>query len=232
MRLKTIILAAVVAFSAYADVSDRVKITVKEVEIDAVAHKENSAPTGYLPASQVNKDVWLRIAVEYQIEPISSRAFNGIEDEDLYLNELEFGWTVVVPCENQKAKGRPSERDSILLEKTVTYGDVPATRDHRAVMYIDSRTYQRYREKMVDRDLLYIRLVIKAKGKTKMIIFTDGKKMYAGREEPRGLFAPTRGGWFNSEDIRRPKGGLANRRQTPWAWSSNSFYELIVENED
>lgn len=231
MRLMTIFVAATIGISALADVSERVKITVDSVKIDAVQHKENGPSTGYLPLSNASRDIWLRIAVEYEIEPVNSRAFNGVEDEDLYLDELEFSWSVVIPCEGQ-ARGKPLERESILLEKTVTYGDVPATKEHRAVMYIDSKTYQRYREKMVDRDLLYIRLMIKAKGKTKMIVFTDGDKMYAGREEPRGLFAPTRAGWFNSEEIRRPKGGLANRRETPWAWASNSFYELIVANQE
>jgi hypothetical protein len=232
MRLITMIaIVSILGFAAQADVSERIKVAVESVKIDPVQHRENGAATSYLPISNLNKDIWLRIAVEYTIEPVSSRAFNGVEDEDLYLDELEFSWSVVVPCEG-KVRGKILETESVLLEKKVTYGDIAATEDHRAVMYIDSRTYMRYREKMSDRDMLYIRLTIKAKGKTKMIVFTDGKKMYAGREEPRGLFAPTRGGWFNSENLRKAKGGLCTRRETPWAWASNSFYEMIVEGEE
>ncbi|MFT5130661.1 MAG: hypothetical protein ACI8W8_004292 [Rhodothermales bacterium] len=229
MRLMTMIaIAAVTGLSTFADVSERVKIAVDSVKIDLAQHRENGPPTASLPVSVLSKDVWLRIAIEYTIEPINSRAFTGVKDEDLYLDELEFDWSVVIPCEGT-TRGQALERESVMFEKTVTYADVPATKDHRAVMYIDAKTYQRYREKMLNRDLLYIRLAIKAKGKTKMIVFSDGKKMAASREEPRGLFSPTRAGWFHSEDIRRAKGGLLSRRQTPWAWSSNSFYEAILE---
>ena len=232
MRLMTTIaFVALFGISAQADVSERVKVAVESVKIHAVQHRDNGPAISYLPVSQLNKDVWLRIAVEYTIEPVSSRAFTGIKDEDLYLDELEFSWSVVIPCEG-KARGKAIEHESVLFEKKVTYGDVSATKDHEAVMYIDSRTYTRYREKMLHRDLLYIRLTIKTKGKTKMIVFTDGNKMAPAREEPRGLFALTRGGWFNSEDIRRAKGGLVNRRSTPWAWSSNSYYESIVEDAE
>jgi hypothetical protein len=177
--------------------------------------------------SKSNRETWLRLLVEYSVDLIPDRRRKYQDPGNLWLNNLEFNWTVILAPISQG--GVYDDRRAVRLTKTVTYTNVKlGKRKYYAMVFVDSKTLLRYAEKISSDDIM-VQLSVRIDRKTQLEMAAKGKK-YGTTARDRASFTGRgrRGDIFSSEDIVRPAFGLHNRLESPWAWASADSFEQIV----
>ncbi|GEM_PF-6797142 len=201
-----------------------VKVEVDKIRLDPVDYRQEAPRLQYL--SPTANERWMRLEMIYSLE-FTKNAPTG----DFYVDAIQFDWTVVFPATDRT--GKPSEEASVRFQRTITYGDVEVDGEHRAVLYIHPRTYDRYKKILLKRDTLLARCRITIAGRTKMISWFDGKNVEPSVEEPKNFpKTPTRRSWFSSEEVRQGANGVVSRMHTPWVYASHDQYELITSDKE
>jgi len=180
--------------------------------------------------STAGREFFLRILVEYNIELRPDRRSRYQDPANLWLDNLEFDWTVIVA---PVSKGRIyNDRQAIRLSKTISYTNVQVGKrgKYYALVFVDPRVIQRYAGDRLNPDALMTRLAIRIDRKTQVEMAAKGKRFGTSNNERRALSAQgVRGDLFESEDIIRPTYGLLNRKESPWNWAANDSFETIVD---
>ncbi len=205
-------------------------IEVTKISMKKIRNQDSEPRHGDIPIDQ--KTRWLRVIVDYRVFVSRDAKINtGYGTDDLWIDQATFQWTVVMARKGRRGNG-PSVRRSVRFKKKVRYQNIRIGDRHRAMVFIEPKTYDRYSEGLVQ-DGIFVHLGIKLGGKTKENMWAVGTQFERRQNEARKMFPRVRGegGWFASEEVSAIDGGLLCRLQTPWRMSSYQHLENIVSYE-
>jgi hypothetical protein len=223
-----LMLAAVTGWAQNLD--DQLSINITDMKMSK-SKTPNSAPAmaGVAPDT---KTEFLRVDVEYEVVIAKGAKIRADQQDDLWLSECVFAWRVVLCGENER--GDASERKSTRLAKAVTYGNVEIGPGHRAVIFIEPRIYDRFKDRLIDHGKgIFVEVSASVGGKTRAKGWMRGTKATIRMSEARKFFPRTRSKqtWFSSEDVSESSFGLLSKAETPWRDSSLGAFEYIVNYE-
>ncbi|MFM1550258.1 MAG: hypothetical protein ACKJSG_12715 [Lentisphaeria bacterium] len=223
-----LILAAVTGWAQNLDDQLDIKITAMKMS-KSKTPKTVPAIAGVAPDT---KTEFLRVDVEYEVVIAKGAKIRANQQDDLWLSECVFAWKVVLCGENERRDA--SERKSIRMAKLVTYGNVEIGPGHRAVIFIEPRIYDRFRDRLIDHGKgIFVEVSASINGKTRAKGWMRGTKATLRSNEAKKFFPRTRSKqtWFFSEDVAESSFGLLSKAETPWRDSSLGAFEYIVEYE-
>jgi hypothetical protein len=200
---------------------DDVTFTVEKIEMDLLKYQDTYPNAKGFGSG--GKDEWLRILVEYTVTVDNKRNRNKMQNGTYWIDQAQFDWRMVIMGSADKSD--PTERWSFKGKQSVTYANIKADgQKHRAEIYVHPRLIQRFAPAMKKGQILF-ELKMRVGGKTRGEALGQGDKIMSAKEMPR-----TRSGlsMLDSEDIRLIDYALLNRRETPWQWSSEESFEMII----
>ena len=223
-----LMLAAVTGWAQNLD--DQLDINITALKMSK-SKTPNSAPAmaGIAPDT---KTEFLRVDVEYEVAIAKGAKIKASQQDDLWLSECIFSWKVVLCGEN--ARGNVSERESTRMAKLVTYGNVEIGPGHRAVIFIEPRIYDRFKDRLIDHGKgIFVEVSASVGGRTRAKGWMRGTKSTIRPSEAKKFFPRTRSKqtWFSSEDVPESSFGLLSKAETPWRDSSLAAFEYIVDYE-
>jgi hypothetical protein len=202
---------------------DDVAIKIDELKVFKKAYRGEDSPNlDGLPRGQ---DHWVMFALKYELK-VTGRS---VKSDDKWINDLSIGWEILIPCGPKNAKV-PVEKDCVFFTKTVNYQNVEADGEHYGLIFVDPKTYERYRKKMLKDGDFYVQVRIRIDGKTKAMAWMNGRHTHTeGTRFPANFYPRSQArSWFEVEEARKPKGGLVNRRDTPWAYSGGALDYIVL----
>ncbi len=201
---------------------DDLKFEFKKVEVTLLKYQD-TYPNA-LGLGTGGRDDWLRIQVEYEINLKNGNKYPQ-QGGSHWVDQCEFNWRVVLGY-GERSANPVKKPSSLRLEKKETYANIKIDgRKHRAVVYVHSRTLERFAPK-IPLEQVGLEVRVKVSGKTVGEEWSLGGKS-ATQAEARN--ANSLLSLLGDENVRLLPGALLGRRETPWVWSSEDFYEQLVE---
>lgn len=202
---------------------NEVGVKVMEVKVEVDRCEDKFPAVRGVPPGGIKQ--WVRLAVAYNVEAGKQQRFKDLNG--LFINELEFEWTVYFAA--AEVNGKIDKAEGFRASKTYKEGPIKVDdKLKNTVVYLDPRMMDRY-VKTVREANVYYTLRVKAGGKTIDQIWGQGNKW--SRKDGSTPRSKNNDNLFTAEGLLEPKGALLTRDQTPWAWyGEDSYYEkLIVE---
>lgn len=225
--MRLILIALLVAGTGWAQNKLDAKLDIK---ITNVEFKKTRLNHGYpqLPGPRAPSE-WLRVDVAYDVEIGKNAKIPASYAKDLFLGECEFEWSVVF-CSKHPESGNPNESRSVRMKKRIKYASIEVGDDHRAVLFIEPKTMERFKDRMIKQGI-FVKVQVKSGGKTRAKAWARGNKSITKKSSAKGMFPKTKSGvsWFDSESVPLIKYGLLCRNESPWEYSLHSSFEYIFD---
>ena len=234
-----------------------IEFKVNDVKVEEVFSGDGGETLRYIKKGKPKP--WAVIVVEYEWK-MTSKARAGVHkkskqgDNRYWLDSLTFDWKVVLAngiASNQvRSTGTYTydinKKTSIRMLKKVKYKNVSDDDKKYAVIFVDSKTIERYLDRF-HKSNLFFELRIKL-NETDLGVINGHAENYhfspliGGSEkstdrtkrqklQPRRLKTDV-SGFFTSGEVKKLNDSLLSRDQTPWEWSRDDSLERIVNSKE
>jgi hypothetical protein len=205
-----------------------IKLEFKEIKV--IKKRFDDGDDQSIPGIRSDtKSEFVLVLLAYDLD---LKGTTGLEEFDNFIDHCEFEWSVVMARPSRTGTNM-NEKYSIRLNKTVIYSGLEKGEDKLALVMLDPYVYKRFSSRFEYKKNLYVQLRVKVDGVIVGQLWATerGKKMSTSFKSSRTMFPRTKSGasWFDSADVRQIKGGLMDKKNSPFEWSSFGKFGRIIE---